>query len=326
MVILTGAQASNESFTLGNYIGMGMNFLNVAQQNPNATIFLMIADLHALTTQFQNPSLIQRSTKNIYKFYKYLTKDLKNVYIFRQSQISAHAELFWILNSITSLGHLERMTQYKDKTINFSKDKINAGLLTYPILQVADIVLYDANFVPVGIDQKQHIEFARDIAIKFNNLIGQDIFTIPEPMIQEQTAKIMSLQDGTKKMSKSDESDMSRINLLDSNEVIGNKIKKAKTDSITGIYYDLENRPEVSNLLNIFSILSQIDIKTLEMKYKNSKTGQFKDDLANIITQHIAPVREFISNDNIQFNASDEKHVSQMANDKLQIIKKILFG
>lgn len=322
-VILTGIQASGD-LHLGNYIGSGLNLVKTITENPNALIFLMIADLHALTT-FDKTKNISKSAMEVAKFFQFFTQNFKNTYIFRQSQIAEHSELFWILNSFVSLGHLQRMTQFKDKKGKNHEDSINAGLLNYPILQAADILLYDSDFVPVGIDQKQHIEFTADIAQKINNTISP-VFTIPKATIStNETHKIMSLKDGTKKMSKSDESDMSRINLTDNAEIISSKIKKAKTDSISQIYHDKVNRPEISNLLNIMSALSGEDIKNLEVKYNKEKsTPIFKSDLSDLIVQKLSAIQSFMHNASLKKLEEDEQFVKKIAQNKLQQVKKVL--
>ncbi len=319
-VILTGIQASG-ALHLGNYIGAGLNLLKTIHAKPNALIFLMIADFHALTT-FDKNKKISDSTEEVAKFFQFFIKDFKNAYIFRQSQIAEHSELFWILNNFTPLGQLQRMTQFKDKKGKNNDEKINAGLLNYPILQAADILLYDADFVPVGIDQKQHLEFTADIAQRINNTICP-LFTIPMPIISDDSShKIMSLRDGTKKMSKSDESDMSRINLTDSNDLIQNKIKKAKTDSIANIYHDKENRPEISNLMNIMSFLSGFSIKDIENKYIGERSMPvFKADLASLIIEKVLEIKTFISNTNLDKLDEDEHFIKKIAQEKLSIVK-----
>ena len=296
-VILSGIQPSSSSLHLGNYIGSILKWKKVVENlSPNDECFFMIVDLHALTSS-KNAENLRKNIKSLLATYLAcgITPN-ERVVFFQQSKIPAHCELCWILSTITPLGQLERMTQFKDKKNKFGMDgldNVNAGLLYYPVLMAADIMLYKANFVPVGEDQKQHIELTRDIIQKFNNIYGDEgIFTMPDGMIDDTSKRIMSLSDGNKKMSKSFGDSKDTIFLSDEDDDIAKKIKTAKTDSIMGIYYDKKNRPEVSNLINIFSAISGKSVENISNEYKNQSTKVFKDDLTQLLIKEIAPIRE----------------------------------
>jgi tryptophanyl-tRNA synthetase len=282
--VLSGIQATG-TLTMGNYLGAIRNW--VRMQDDHQCLFFVV-DLHALTVR-QEPEKLRQACLNNTASYIACGIDPKKSAIFIQSHVHEHAELNWILGCITPLGWLNRMTQFKDKS---GKNKENAGLglYAYPVLQAADILIYNAKKVPVGEDQKQHIELARDIAQAFNRNYEIEHFTIPDPVMNQQALRIMSLRDGTKKMSKSDESDYSRINLTDDADLIAQKIRKAKTDAIPEIYYNKEERPEISNLLNIYSILSGINIKEVEARFVGKGTAQFKEELTQVLVQEIAPI------------------------------------
>ena len=247
-VIFSGIQPSG-TLTLGNYIGALSRFAELQDQYD---CIYCVVDEHAITVR-QNPADLRRRCLELAALYLASGIDPKKSLIYCQSHVSAHAELAWILNCYTYMGELSRMTQFKDKSAKHA-DNINAGLFTYPVLMAADILLYQTSFVPVGADQKQHLELSRDIAQRFNGVYG-DVFTIPEPLITKAGARIMSLQDPARKMSKSDPED-TFISLLDGPDDIRRKIKRAVTDSETEIRFDPENKPGVSNLLNIISALS----------------------------------------------------------------------
>lgn len=284
--ILSGVQASG-NLHLGNYLGAIRNWVKLQEQN-KCTFF--IADLHAITVPIK-PEDLNNSIYNTVATYIACGIDPNKSCIFIQSSIQAHAELAWLLTCHTPMGWLKRMTQFKDKA-GKGQDKASTGLFTYPILMAADILLYDADYVPVGEDQKQHIELARDIAGAVNRHIGEDLLKLPEPMIAKTATRIMSLKDGNKKMSKSDPSDNSRINLTDDKDIISSKIKKAKTDSFEYISYDKENRPEISNLLEIFANLSDHKLADIEDNYKNKGMANFKNDLADLVIGHISPIKD----------------------------------
>ena len=247
-----------------------------------------MADLHAHTVK-REISEIRAASWELIAAYIACGIDHHKSVIFNQSNVPAHAELAWILACKTPIGWLNRMTQFKDKA-GKDKEKASCGLYTYPVLMAADILLYKPDIVPVGEDQKQHVEITRDIAQAFNRFIDRDYFKAPEPLISGPAVRVMSLRDGSKKMSKTDESDMSRINLVDSAEDIEKKILKAKTDSIESIYFDKENRPEISNLISIYSAVTNKSIAMVEQDYQNSTFSSFKKDLATILIDHLNPI------------------------------------
>ena len=275
-VAVSGIQTSG-NLHIGNYLGSIQHWLKMQD---DYKCFFFLADLHSLTSSI-TPNRLNQSTLEILAIYLASGLNPEKSIIFTQSSVQEHTALAWIFNCMTPLGWLRRMTQFKDKAKN--QDKANTGLFTYPLLMAADILLYNANIVPVGDDQKQHLELTRDIAAAFNRKYEQDVFTLPEPLIQGSATRVMSLRDGRKKMSKSDESDYSRINLLDSPDLIIQKMKKAKTDSVTEFFYDLEQRPEVANLVNIYSAFTGNSHKQVIANYQNSGLGKFKLDIAEVI-------------------------------------------
>jgi len=279
--VLSGIQPTG-NLHLGNYLGSILNWISL--QNQHNCLF-GIMNLHAITLP-QNPSELRQNVIDAAIIYMACGLDPKKATIFVQSEIVAHAELAWVLGCLTPMGWLNRMTQFKDKAaINE-----NLGLYSYPVLMASDILSYHADLVPVGEDQKQHLEFTRDLAGSFNRKVEREYFKLPEPLIMKQTKRIMSLQDGSKKMSKSDDSDLSRINLVDSPENIIKKVKKAKTDSENMINYD-ENRPEIYNLLNIFASLTEELPQNIAKTYENAGYGKFKGDLAEIIVEKLRPIQ-----------------------------------
>ncbi len=283
--ILSGIKPTN-GLTLGNYIGALKPWVDTQHQAEN---FYMIADLHAITVP-QNPEEMRHATYEIAAAYIAAGLDVQKNAFFVQSHIPAHAELGWILTCQAPMGWLKRMTQFKDKA-GKNQDSIGSGLFTYPALMAADILLYDATHVPVGDDQKQHVELTRDLAISFNQKFG-DVFVVPEPVIQKEGARIMSLRDGTRKMSKSDESDMTRINLNDSSDVIVDKIKRAKTD--TGVMpasaSEFEGRPEVRNLVEIYAILSGQGVQATLDQFAGQQFSPFKTALGELLVDKIVPI------------------------------------
>ena len=259
--IFSGVQPTG-SLHLGNYLGAIKNFVSFQNQDNNECIYCVV-DLHAITVH-QSPRVLKNSMRETTAAFLASGLNQKKSIIFQQSMVSAHSEGSWILGCSARMGWLNRMTQFKEKA-GKDKEKASIGLYVYPVLMAADILLYDTTHVPVGEDQKQHLELARDIAQKFNlDFNRPDFFKIPEPMIQKNFSRIMSLKDGTKKMSKSDPSEFSRINLNDTKDQIINKIKKAKTDSLAlpDNNKELENRPEAKNLIGIYSSLNDQDINT----------------------------------------------------------------
>ncbi len=280
---LSGCQVTG-TLHLGNYLGAIVNWSKL-QDEYNCLFFL--ADLHAITIE-RSPIELNSSILQTVAIYIATGLLPEKTTIFAQSMVKEHTELAWILNCVTPLGWLKRMTQFKDKA---GKDQESAGLglLSYPVLMAADILLYNADIVPVGDDQKQHLELTRDIAAIINRKFNQDILKLPEPLIQG-SSRIMSLKDGRKKMSKSYPSDLSRINLNDSRDQIYQKIKKAKTDHLAEISYDPQNRPEISNLINIYCSLSSSNVDTIVNQYQNTGFAKFKDDLADIIITTLTPI------------------------------------
>lgn len=284
MRVLSGIQPSGE-IHIGNYLGVIKQWLDL--QNKYDGLFSVV-DLHALTEPY-NPKFFQNSVLDAAATYLAVGLDSKKSIIFIQSQVSEHVELMWLLNTITPLGDLFRMTQFKEKGEKFQKS-LNAGLLNYPILMAADILLYKTDLVPVGRDQLQHLELTRTLARKFNNVFGET-FSEPKALLSEDGARILSLQNPAQKMSKSDSVD-SYISLNDKSEVIRRKLKIAVTDSGREINYDLKNKPAISNLLTIYSLFSEKSILEIEKKYKNRGYADFKKDLAEVIIKDLAPLQQ----------------------------------
>lgn len=282
--ILSGVQPTG-NLHLGNYLGAIRNWVSLQDSHE---CFFMLADLHAITVP-QDPAELTAATREVAAAYIASGIDTNKSVIFPQSAVSAHAELAWILNCLTPLGWLERMTQFKDKA-GENKERAPLGLFAYPVLMAADILTYKATHVPVGADQKQHLELARDIAGAFNRSVGEEFFPLPEPMILPTAARIMSLTDGTKKMSKSDPSDYSRITLTDDADAIANKIKKAQTDSDPALSFDEKARPSVANLLTIYATLSGSTPQKVVEQFSTLKTGQFKAQLAELAVEKLSPI------------------------------------
>lgn len=280
---ISGIQATG-NIHLGNYLGAIRHW--VKMQNEYQSYFFL-ADLHAITVP-QNPANLLDSVYSTTAAFLAAGLDPKESILFAQSDVKEHAELAWILNCMTPIGWLKRMTQFKDKA-GKNQENASCGLFSYPVLMAADILLYDADIVPVGDDQKQHIELTRDIAGAVNRKFGKEILKVPEPLIQGNTTRVMSLRDGTKKMSKSDPSDASRINLIDSKDEIVSKIMKAKTDSLEYISYD-ESRPEICNLLKIFAEFSGKTVRDISDDYQNLGFAKFKKDLAELVAEKLHPI------------------------------------
>ena len=287
--IFSGVQPTG-NLHLGNYLGAIKNFVELSNQKENECIFCVV-DLHAITVN-HNPEKFRDNIFETVATFVASGIDPKEDIIFNQSQVSAHSEAAWILGCTARMGWLNRMTQFKEKA-GKDKEKASIGLYSYPILMAADILLYDATHVPVGDDQKQHLELCRDIAQKFNNDFNIENFLVaPEPLIQKEFSRIMSLKDGLKKMSKSEASDMSRINLSDTEDQIINKIKKAKTDPLpmpTEIK-DLDKRPEARNLLGIYSSLKNVDLGKSVNEFSGKNFSEFKENLAQVIVDKILPL------------------------------------
>ena len=284
-VLFSGMQPSGKP-TLGNYLGAFKNW-GTLQEEYNC--IYCIADLHAITVR-QEPSMLRKYTKELFALYLAAGLDNTKNIIYIQSNVSAHSELAWILNCYTYMGELSRMTQFKDKSQKQGKN-IPTGLFNYPVLQAADILLYQTAVVPVGEDQRQHLELSRDIAIRFNNIYG-DIFTIPEIYIPKAGAKIMGLQNPTKKMSKSDtDNENNVIYLLDDLKVIANKIKRSVTDSDNQIIYS-DEKPGIKNLLNIYCAITNKEIKQAEKDFSGFGYGAFKEAVAEVVIEEIRPIQE----------------------------------
>ena len=285
--ILSGVQPTG-NLHLGNYLGAIKNFVKLQK---DYECYFMLADLHSITV-FQDPKQLRENIIETAAVFLACGLDPKKNVIFCQSSVAGHSELAWIFNCVARIGWLNRMTQFKEKA-GSNKEKASVGLYSYPTLRAADILLYRATHVPVGEDQKQHLELCRDIALKFNNDFNcKDFFTLPEPIITKEVARIMSLKDGTKKMSKSDESEASRINLTDSEEDIIQKIKKAKTDNdlIPDAESKLVDRPEARNLVNIFSILNGSTIEKTLKQLSGKNFSELKNKLSDVLIKEILPI------------------------------------
>lgn len=284
--VLSGIQTTG-GMTIGNYIGAINQWLKLQE---NHDCFFMLADLHAITVR-QDPETLRERTLDGVALYTACGIDPERSGLFVQSQVIEHAQLAWVLNCYAQMGELNRMTQFKDKSSK-NQNNINVGLFSYPVLQAADILLYQADKVPVGDDQKQHLELTRDIASRFNNIYG-DVFKIPEPFIPEFGARVMSLQDPTKKMSKSDDNPNGYIMLLDEPKKIEKKLKKAVTDSDeqARIYFDTEEKAGVSNLLTLLSIATGKSIEELVPAYEDKMYGHLKKDTAEAVVAMIEPIQ-----------------------------------
>ena len=287
--IFSGVQPTG-NLHLGNYLGAIKNFVELNNNDRNQCIFCVV-DLHAVTVK-QNPTNLRDNIRDTVATFLACGINPKKSIIFNQSTVAAHSEAAWLLSCVARMGWLNRMTQFKEKA-GKDKEKASVGLYSYPILMAADILLYDATHVPVGEDQKQHLELCRDIAQKFNNdYAGDDFFKVPEPLIQKEFSRIMSLKDGTKKMSKSESSDLSRINLTDDENLIINKIKKAKTDplSLPSNELELKNRPEAKNLLGIYSSLANLTLEQSINEFSGKNFSEFKEKLSQIMIEKIKPI------------------------------------
>lgn len=284
-ILLSGIQPSG-NLMIGNYIGALKNWVKLQDEYD---CFFILVDLHAITVR-QDPIELRKRCYDFLTLYIACGIDPKKNTIFVQSHVPAHAELAWVLNCYTMIGELSRMTQFKDKAKKYAKN-INAGLFTYPALMAADILLYETDLVPVGEDQKQHLELTRDVAQRFNSLYGET-FRVPEPFIgdKEQGARIMSLQEPTSKMSKSDENPRGYIALLDAPDIIKSKIKKAVTDSGTEIAYD-ESRPAISNLMTIHRAISGESFESMTERFAAKGYAPFKAELAELVIEFLKPIQ-----------------------------------
>ena len=304
--IFSGVQPTG-NLHLGNYLGAIKNFVALQNEEENECIFCVV-DLHAITVK-QNPKELKKNIRETAAIFIASGIDPGNSIIFNQSMVSAHSEAAWILSCVSRIGWLNRMTQFKEKA-GKDKEKASIGLYSYPVLMAADILLYDATHVPVGDDQKQHLELCRDIAQKFNNDFNSpDFLKTPEALIQKQFSRIMSLKDATKKMSKSDPSDLSRINLTDEKDEIYNKIKKAKTDPMqmpTDIN-DLSKRPEAENLLGIYSSLRNQKLEISINEFNGKQFSEFKEKLSEALIEKIEPISK-----EVKKLLSDEKYLDEI--------------
>lgn len=319
--ILTGLQPTGE-ITLGNYIGA---IRQVSKYQEEYDSYIFIADLHAITIP-KEPEELRNNIKKLLNLYLACGIDPKKNKIFIQSDNEYHCNISWMLECNTYYGELSRMTQFKDKSRK--NQSFTSGLLTYPVLMAADILAYDVDYVPVGIDQKQHVELARDLADRFNKKYG-DTFKLPEPLITKEGTKIMDLQDPTKKMSKSSESKKGVIYLLDDLDIIRKKIMSATTDSDNYIKFDVEDKPGISNLINIYASLSGLNIQEVEEKFKDSNYGEFKKEVANLVVEKVSTIQEKY-NELLKSNKLEEilndgiEAVRPMAKKKYEIMKQKL--
>ena len=327
--IFSGVQPSG-NLHLGNYIGTIKNFVDLQNQKGNECIYCVV-DLHAITLK-QDPKILKNNIRETTAVFLASGINPKKSIIFNQSSVPAHSEGSWILGCVARMGWLNRMTQFKVKA-GKDKEKASVGLYIYPILMTADILLYDATHVPVGEDQKQHLELSRDIAKKFNlDFNVPDFLKAPDPLIQKSFSRIMSLKDGRKKMSKSDPSDLSRINLTDTKDQISNKIRKAKTDTMPmpDNVEELNKRPEVQNLLGIYSSLKNQEIKKSIIEFNGRNFSDFKEILSEIVIEKISPISKEI---NMLLKNKDyidkileegSKKAELQASKKIKEMKKIL--
>lgn len=288
-VILSGIKPTGIP-TLGNYLGALKNFVKLQNQRSDDKFLFFIADLHAITIP-QDAKELRANIKNLAAIYLASGLNKENLVLFIQSEVAEHAELGYVMQSLSYMGELERMTQFKEKSRK-QESGVTSALFTYPALMAADILLYNADFVPVGEDQVQHLELTRDLATRFNNRYS-DTFKVPEGLVTKVGARIMDLQNPLKKMSKSeDPGDKGCIFLLDPIDVIKKKIKSAVTDSESIVKYDKENKPGISNLMTIYSCITGEDFKTIEARYANKGYGDFKSDLAEIVAKEIGSLQE----------------------------------
>ncbi len=287
--IFSGVQPTG-NLHIGNYLGAIKNFVDLSNDDKNDCIFCVV-DLHAITVK-QDPKVLRDNIRETVATFVACGIDYKKSIIFNQSSVPAHSEAAWILSCVAKIGWLNRMTQFKEK-VGKDKEKASIGLYSYPILMAADILLYDTSHVPVGEDQKQHLELCRDIAQKFNNDFGiEDFLKVPEPLIQKEFSRIMSLKNGKIKMSKSEQSDLGRINLTDDKDIIINKIKKAKTDSLPlpSSISELNTRPEAKNLIGIYSSITDTTLDKSVKDFSGKNFSEFKEKLGEVLIQKINPI------------------------------------
>ncbi len=327
--IFSGVQPTG-NLHLGNYLGAIKNFVELNNDNSNECIFCVV-DLHAITVK-QNPKELRNNIRETVATFIASGIDPNKSIIFNQSAVPAHSETAWILSCVARMGWLNRMTQFKEKA-GKDKEKASIGLYSYPILMAADILLYDASHVPVGEDQKQHLELCRDIAQKFNNEFEvNDFLKAPEPLIQKDFSRIMSLKDGTKKMSKSELSDSSRINLTDDKDTIINKIKKAKTDTLPlpSSIKELDKRSEAKNLLGIYSSLTNSSLEKSVKDFQGKNFSEFKESLSQVLVEKVEPISKEIKKliDNKDFLdkilSDGHKKANNIASNKVKKIHELI--
>ncbi len=286
-IVFSGIQPSGEP-TIGNYIGAIRNWVDIQNEDGYECIYCIV-DMHAITVP-QEARVLRKNTLELLSLLIAAGLDPDKTTLFIQSHVSAHAELTWVLNTLTYMGQLNRMTQYKEKSRRLEDSSINSGLFTYPVLMAADILLYQTDYVPVGEDQRQHLELSRDLAERFNNRYSET-FKIPEALIKEQGARIMSLNDPTSKMSKSDDNEDAYLLLLDSPDKIRRKIKRAVTDSEGVVSYN-DEQIGLKNLINIYSSFTNEDVEEIVARYDGKGYGVFKKDLAEIVAEGLRPIQE----------------------------------
>ena len=285
-VIFSGIQPSG-NLTLGNYLGALRNFTKVQDENE---CYYCVVNQHAITVP-QDPKMLHERTRQLAAIYLAAGLNPEKAVLFVQSEVPEHVQLGWIMTTMSYVGELERMTQYKDKASKRG-DSVPAGLLTYPPLMAADILLYQTNLVPVGDDQKQHLEITRDLAQRFNRVYGEDVFTIPEILLGQDGTRVMSLQEPTKKMSKSDDNQTATVYLLDTPKDIEKKIKRAQTDSDNAVRYDREAKPGISNLMDIFAALTDKSHEEIERAYAGQGYGTFKKHVAEATISVLEPIQK----------------------------------
>ena len=327
--IFSGVQPTG-NLHLGNYLGAIKNFVKLGN-DPNNDCIYCVVDLHAITVK-QDPKMLTENIRETVATFVASGIDPEKNIIFNQSRVSAHAEAAWIFSCVARMGWLNRMTQFKEKA-GKDKEKASVGLYSYPVLMAADILLYDATHVPVGEDQKQHLELSRDIAQKFNNDFQQENFLkIPEPLIQKEFSRIMSLRDGKKKMSKSEVSDLSRINLTDNKDAIISKIKKAKTDPmpLPADIKELDKRPEAKNLLSIYSSLNDLALEKTINEFSGKNFSEFKESLIQVLVDKLEPIsieiNKLMANQDYLDRILDlgYEKANNIASEKVKKIKQII--
>jgi len=326
--ILSGMQPTSQ-LHLGNYLGALKNWVAFQEQTDTQCLYCVV-DLHAITANYE-PAQLANATREIAAAYIAAGIDPKKSTLFVQSHVPEHSQLMWLLATMAQMGKLERMTQFKDKA-GKNKERAGLGLFAYPVLMAADILIYKATHVPVGEDQKQHLELTRDLASTFNTRYNVDFFPQPDPVISGPAPRVMSLRDGTRKMSKSDDSDMTRINLTDTPDLITKKIKKAKTDAdpLPDNLEDLDGRAEALNLVTLYAALSDMSKEDVVKEFAGQQFGKFKPALIDIAVAHLAPITERMNElmdnpDQIDgFLAEGAENARSIASKNLRQVQKIM--